>query len=177
MTESTSKGSRRLSKFKTRAACNRGIWIDLRDPSTGEKTEGRIHIVGTDSDRWRDALDDAGRGHLDRLEKIRRLKGTPDEMSQEEIQDEERRMNLDCAAHLVDDWNLTDDNDQPIACTVENVVELFLEAPWIKRLVDETAGRRSAFLANRSSASSTTPSSDSASTESQADPTARMPTT
>jgi hypothetical protein len=57
------------------------------------------------------------------------------------------RQQLDIIAACVLSWNLYD-GDTPIPCTKENVVTVFLAAPWIRRDIEGAMSDPARFLAD-----------------------------
>lgn len=133
--------------FHTRSVANDGVRLPLSTPD-GVRTEHWLHVLGADSDAFRDA----------------ELKAKREGMRIAAIRDEAERMaatrvlqNAVLAA-AISAWSF------PKPCTRENVVQFLTEAPQIADSVDALISRRALFFASRSINSIASQSKSSSST-------------
>lgn len=137
-----------FKKLQTRAAHDAGALLNVLDQS-GEPTGETIRVRGVDSDAFAVANRKAQRALLAYIEKNPKATGTPE--YDEFVENNTRELR----ASLVMEWSF----EEP--CTKENVLDLFREAPYLAKAVDEFAGKRGNFVSSSPSSSETTPSSSS----------------
>lgn len=126
-----------MSSFKqyhTRTGANAGAELKLLNPA-GKPTGDTIRVRGTDSDAFQ-----AARGRMRQA-----LLGYLEEHGLETKSSEEYRAftaqeQLKLQASLVMSWSFEE------ACTIENVIELFSNAPDVADQVDTFAGKRDRFV-------------------------------
>ena len=124
-----------MKEFFTLQASNEGKRIYLFKPN-GEKTEHWLHVLGTDSDAYRE-------GGLEMRRKMRVALAAGGEVS-DAFTLSVARENLAC---LVKDWSF------PEPCTRENVVNFFKQAPRVQDYVEEYCGVGSNFFGEGSTSS------------------------
>jgi hypothetical protein len=131
-------------KHFTREAANAGVRVNIPD------SDDWIHVLGQDSDAFRKAQAEMRKSILGYVqENGEKSRHTLEFMSLVD------KLTDDLKASLVADWSFEE------TCTVENVKELFLNAPAIAELVDVTAGKREKFVQPSPQPSGTSPSSSS----------------
>jgi hypothetical protein len=121
-------------KYGTLAQANAGAVMKVNGPD-GKETEDWMKVRGIDSDAFQKANRDMRRDIFSYLEE----KGTDVKGTDEYLKftfDAQRKLQ----ASLVMDWSF----EEP--CTVDNVVELFTQAPYIAEQVDSFASKRSRFV-------------------------------
>ncbi|AJE47179.1 hypothetical protein [Celeribacter indicus] len=111
----------------------KGAWLDLAHPETGEPTGIRLRLAGPDSDtQSRSRLSLA-----DELAEAADLDGRVNAAAREKAR-------LNSLARCVLDWEVMED-DQPIPFTHKNVLRLLRAATWVQVQVDAFAGDRRNF--------------------------------
>ncbi len=134
-----------MSSFFTRGNANLGIDLPLYLPD-GTKSEHSIHILGTDSDLFRQKeMDEKRRAVTDSRGK------EPVEM--EQLRKEAQLRLLSC---LITSWTFEEE------CTEENKINFLREAPQVAEAINTHAADRALFFVNASknSPDSPKPSSD-----------------
>lgn len=133
-----------MKQFFTRQAANTGQKLMLSTPS-GDLTKFFISILGVDADIVRKVKADNNRRYLQAEGKAK--------MSEDEIQaiGDEGRIRVLCS--LISDWNLEDEEGNPIPCSDGNKRILLTEAPNIADQINVAACDRASFLPPSSSPS------------------------
>lgn len=120
------------------AACEaqeRGIEVDLVDPKTGQSTGAKLVLAGLDSRRARLARREAWR-HI-----INQRDG---DLTDEDHRAAGTRMLAGC----VISWEgFTRDGTEALDCTIENVLAVFEQVPWVEDECDLRVGNRANFTA------------------------------
>ena len=131
------KPSGGMSDFFTREAGEAGIKLDLVTPD-GESSGHWIEIISTDSKSY----ERANAKQMRLLTKAHKNNRLSDEAKREQAAVGANKI----VASLVKSWSF----DEP--CDEENILNLFKNAPQLKELIDETAGKRALFyVANANS--------------------------
>lgn len=118
-----------MSDFYTRDKANEGIKLPLSKPD-GTKTDHYVHILGRDSDAFREADAEAKRNAL----KIAQI----DDETELKKSAEEAKLSL--IAKLVIGWSFEEE------LTFENIKTFLKEAPQIADKIDQVAGMRALFF-------------------------------
>lgn len=112
---------------------DKGRWLDIRDPWTGDKTGMRFLLAGPDSTAQRAAR----LAMMDELAEMARPDGTVSAEARETAR-------VNALARAVLDWDVAD-NDQPLACEHRNIVRILRAALWLEAQVDGFAGDRANY--------------------------------
>ena len=115
----------------------RGAWLDIADPVTGEPTGIRFKIAGPDSETQH-------RAQLALADELTALAG-PDGMVSAE---QRERVRIACLAKCVLDWEVTE-NGLPVPFSHKNVVRVLRAAKWLQAQVDAFADDRAAFRGSK----------------------------
>lgn len=134
-----------MEAFFTREKSNSGIDVPIPLP-TGAPSGHTLRIRGTDSDAFKTAEARANQKAL----RMRKENKTADELTEELIVS-----TRELVASLVISWTLKE------ACTPDNVIKLFRNAPQIMEVVNVMATRRELFFNNGSPTFPDTPKPDS----------------
>ena len=116
------------SIFFTRPHANKGAKMFLKDPVTGQPTEDFLHVLGLESDAFKEALTAKHKENA-------RILALPEAEQADALAEAE----LQLFASLVTGWSF--DN-----FSVDGVKELLREAPQVKKDVDTFAGDRANFI-------------------------------
>jgi hypothetical protein len=111
----------------------RGAWLELRHPITGEKTGMRLKIAGPDSDtqaRARALM-------VDELAELADLDGR----ASGAVRDQVRQRLL---ARCVLDWEIKE-NNEPVPFSFEACLRLLRAGTWAQAQIDAFADNRRAF--------------------------------
>ena len=111
---------------------DRGRWLELSDPVTGEALGLRFRIAGPDSQTQR-------RAQLKLADELAELAGPDGRISAEHRE----AARLRCLAACILAWEVVEDG-QPVPFNTANVVRV-LRIHWINAQVDAFAGSRAAF--------------------------------
>lgn len=113
----------------------RGVEVDLVDPITRQRTGAKLVLAGPDSRRSRLARREAWRFILAQ----RSAEGDPTE-------DEKRIAGTRTLAGCVISWEgFTRDGSEAMECTLENVLAVFEQVPWVEDECDLRFGNRANF--------------------------------
>lgn len=112
---------------------DRGRWLDLLDPVTGEATGLRFRIAGPDSATQH-------RAQLALADELAEMAGADGRVSAEHRE----RARVDSLARCVLDWQIVEAGEA-VPFTHKNVVRVLHLARWIASQVDAFAGDRAAF--------------------------------
>jgi len=136
-----------LSQFDVVNAAEEGAWMDVYTPS-GEKSEARIKLLGTDSKVYRDRV----RANLNS-----RLNKKPGKRQDIDF-DREERKGLELLAKMTITWEgIYNEEKDPdtgelveveVVHSFESAIALYKQYPWIKEQVDEFVADRNNFLKN-----------------------------
>lgn len=126
----------KLSDFFTREKAEVGAVVPLELPD-GTETGQWVRVVGNESDRFHRAKAKAEKMAFD-IAKI------SDEAERQSAIDAQM---VSILVACVMDWSL----DEP--CNTENVTQMLVEAPYIRRLIDRAVGNRALFFGNSSTTS------------------------
>lgn len=116
-------------------------WLILLHPTTGLPTDIRIHLVGTDSARYRDYERKISNR---RLKQSLRRGGPRHIVTREELDEEAIDMFVTCTL----EWENMVEKGKEQECTPENVKRIYTENLWIREQVDAFIGDRSNFLSS-----------------------------
>jgi hypothetical protein len=118
------------------AAHEDGVRIDLIDPATQQSTSAWMVVAGLDSRRARDARRDGWR-HIITVR---------DEKSGDFTSAEIREAGRRTLAGSVISWGgFTRDGTEELPCTIDNVMAVFQQVPWVEDEVDLRVGNRANF--------------------------------
>lgn len=117
------------SNYFTRTPSNNGARMLLKDPVTNEDTQDYLHVIGLESDAFRQALVVKHKRNMEILT-------LPEEEQPAALADAE----LELYTSLVTNWSFSE------PCTKEAVKEMLHEAPQVKAQVDKFAGMRANFI-------------------------------
>ena len=122
-----SKEKRHIEVAFTRPVAETGVRVDVIAPD-GKTKLGSLTVRGADCKDFQNAVWMKSRKQIE-------IMSLPEAEQQEALQ----RLDNETLATLVAGWTFAD------PCTTENIVRLFENAPYVKRLVDDTAGKRELF--------------------------------
>jgi hypothetical protein len=112
---------------------DKGRWLDIRNPWTGDKIAMRFRIAGPDS-----AMQRAARiAMMDELAEMSQPDGTVSAGAREIAR-------INCLARCVLDWEVAD-NGESLACEHKHIVRVLRSALWLEAQVDAFAGDRQNF--------------------------------
>lgn len=118
------------------AAHEDGVRIELTDPATGQSTGAWLIVAGLDSRRARDARRDGWRHVI----AARDEKGG--DFTGAEIREAGRRT---LAGSVISWGGFTRDGAEEMPCTLDNVLAVFGQVPWVEDEVDLRVGNRANF--------------------------------
>lgn len=119
--------------FGAREDHERGAWLELAHPVTGEPIGIRFHLAGPDSDTQ-------AKGRLKFADDLADLAEADGTMSAEARE----KARINSLARCVLGWEITEDGE-PVPFTHKNVVRVLRAATWIQAQVDAFAGDRQNF--------------------------------
>jgi hypothetical protein len=119
-----------LESFFTKELSEKGQRVPLRLPN-GEETEHWFHVVGTDSDRFRNGAAEINQ---------RFLKEAGKTLTPEESAKQREEKNLLFLALTITDWSF------PAPCDEANKVRLLRNAPALAEMVDRFSINRRNFF-------------------------------
>lgn len=122
-----------MEAFFTRGPANNGVRLPLYLP-TGEKTEHWLHILGIDSDSFRQV-------NLETMRDMARIVAITDQAERAREMDLSKVRLVACLIHS---WSF----DLP--CSEENRIKLLQEAPHLRDMIDKSAGKRALFFGTKS---------------------------
>ena len=117
---------------------DQAAWLEVMDPVSGRPNGVRIRLAGLDSPAHRAAQREMTNRRLAAMAR----RGSRYRPRAEELEAE--ALNLLVAVTL--DWEGISENGQPLACTPENVREVYARVPWLHEQVDDFVGDRANFL-------------------------------
>lgn len=118
-----------VKHYHTRTAANNGAKLFLLDPVTNEQTQDWLHVLGFESDTFREAM----------FEKQRAVAAAQTLADPEAREDAKNTAVNNMLVSLVTDWSFDED------FSAAAVAELFAEAPYIRAAVDTFASQRANF--------------------------------
>jgi len=145
------------NEFFTRQKANQGVKLFLPDARTGQLTDEWIRVLGKESDAYRAEDHESHNRIHERLVAVGTKDKTALDAAAKSIIREETFVML---ASLITEWSFGE-------LTREEAVEFLREAPQIADMIDNFTSNRSLFFDSVASSSSTTPTPNSSSTESQ----------
>lgn len=112
---------------------DRGVWFDLLDPVTGQKTGIRLKVAGPDSE-----VQNRARLRLaDDLSDVANAEGRVSAEARE-------RARIESLARCVLDWEISEAGE-PLPFNQSNVVRVLKAGAWVQAQVDSFASDRAAF--------------------------------
>jgi hypothetical protein len=122
----------------TPSRSDEGAWLEAVDPVSGRPNGVRLKLAGMDSRSYRQAQREASNRRLSLMAR----RGAKYRPRAEELEAE--ALSLLVAVTL--DWEGISENGQPLACTPENVREVYAKVPWLSEQADDFVGDRANFL-------------------------------
>lgn len=131
------KDSFDLSSLDSAKAAEKGFELVLRNPKTDAELPGRIKLLGADSEVYRERARDFARARAARLNKLRKLSITPEELEAEGIE---------LLVAVTVGWSGITRDGEEFVYSPDNARELYRKYPWIREQVDAAVGDRANFL-------------------------------
>jgi len=137
-----------LSKLDSVKAANDGAPIDVVHPISGELLGLRIHVMGKDSDVFRQVVALQSRRRLARITKGGGFK--LDAVPQSEIEADAVITLAKCTTAFTDGENkdttiVLPDNEE-VAFSEDNAAKVYTKLPWLREQIDVAIGDRANFL-------------------------------
>lgn len=131
-----------LPGYDTKTKADAGEWMELEKPNgeidRDENGDAKVAIklLGSDSDVFKRATNAAAN---------KRIGNRGKNITAEGVEEESLKTMAACTV----EWRgITDENGNPVPCTVENAVKLYRAFPAIKDQADKFMGDRANFLKN-----------------------------
>jgi tRNA splicing endonuclease len=127
-----------LRSLDTRKACNESTPLVLIHPVTGDDLGTTIHLLGIDSDAYKNATKKQQERILKQAMRNRNMGG---------IESAEReRMSLDLLASCIVGWDGLELDGQALPFSYDNATRVIEEFPWIREQVDKAVHDRGFFV-------------------------------
>lgn len=127
-----------LSKIDLEAAASSGATLTLHHPVTDEELPVKIHVMGSDSKRFRQAIDRVHRARGKRRNKEQTLAGAEREAAE-------------LLAAVTTGWDGVEWEGKELPFNTENAVMLYMARPWIREQVDLFVGDAGNFFTKQKS--------------------------
>jgi hypothetical protein len=116
---------------------NTGASIDLYHPTSGADLGIKIHIIGRDSDKFRETQAAQGRKRLAKMKKTG--------FQTNGLQADTESDGIELLAHCTTGWEGMVMGGKAVPFSFDNAVAIYTSHPWIKEQVDAAIADRSLF--------------------------------
>ena len=125
-----------VKQYDVVTAAEDGATLTLRDPVSGEALDATITLVGSDSERYRQA-------QSEEQSKLLKRKQSGERLDAEEWREQACRI----LARATISWENVEEGGQTLDCSEANARHIYRAYPWVREQVDAFVAQRANFLA------------------------------